>query len=119
MLTRSELLDAAVLAIRRTFGWEIRRRGATTLSSDVMVGVGGFVHYGVTMHDGSVLDADAFLMKSSKVPAGGRYSGNPAREIEIPHCHRRIVIALEPTLPGSACSAVCFESALVAALAYC
>ncbi|WP_264669174.1 ACT domain-containing protein [Arthrobacter sp. VKM Ac-2550] len=70
VLTRSELLDAAVLAIRRTFGWKIRRRGATTPSSDVMVGVGGFVHYGVTMQDGSVLDADAFLMKSSEVPAG-------------------------------------------------
>jgi non-ribosomal peptide synthetase-like protein len=64
------------------------RRSLQTRRNDARLGChcrsGGFVHYGVTMQDGSVLDADAFLMKGSEVPADGRYSGNPAREIEMP-----------------------------------
>jgi non-ribosomal peptide synthetase-like protein len=43
------------------------------------VGIGGFVHYGVTMEEGSVLCADAFLMKGEQVGPGERWAGNPAR----------------------------------------
>jgi hypothetical protein len=37
------------------------------------------VHYGVTMGEGTRLDADAFLMKGEVTPAGSRWRGNPAR----------------------------------------
>ena len=45
------------------------------------LGVGAFVHYGVTMGDGAELVADSFLMKGEEVPPRARYGGNPAREI--------------------------------------
>jgi acetyltransferase-like isoleucine patch superfamily enzyme len=45
------------------------------------IGVAAFVHYGVTMGDGSALAADSFLMKGEDVPPRGRWGGNPAREI--------------------------------------
>lgn len=48
------------------------------------VGVAAFVHYGVTMGDGAVLDADAFLMKGQEVAPGTRWRGNPAAEIRLP-----------------------------------
>ena len=43
------------------------------------LGVGAFVHYGVTMGDGAVLAPDSFLMKGEEVPRGARWGGNPAR----------------------------------------
>jgi non-ribosomal peptide synthetase-like protein len=48
------------------------------------VGVGALVHYGVTMNEGTHLDADAFLMKGEITPAGSRWRGNPARLVS---CH--------------------------------
>ncbi len=53
----------------------------TTLGAGCTIGVGAFVHYGVTMGDGSVLAADSFLMKGEDVPARVRWGGNPAREM--------------------------------------
>ncbi|MFB9903202.1 Pls/PosA family non-ribosomal peptide synthetase [Allokutzneria oryzae] len=53
----------------------------STIGAGCTLGVGSFVHYGVTMGDGAVLGADAFLMKGEEVPRGARWSGNPAREI--------------------------------------
>mgnify|MGYP001373330305 CR=1 FL=1 len=44
------------------------------------IGTGGFVHYGSTMQDASVLEADAFLMKGSLMESGTRWLGNPARD---------------------------------------
>ncbi|TQM44563.1 Pls/PosA family non-ribosomal peptide synthetase [Pseudonocardia cypriaca] len=44
------------------------------------LGVAAFVHYGVTMGDGAVLGADAFLMKGEEVAPGTRWRGNPAAE---------------------------------------
>lgn len=41
------------------------------------------MHYGVTIHDEAVLEADSFLMKGSDVPAGSRYGGNPAHEVQV------------------------------------
>jgi non-ribosomal peptide synthetase-like protein len=43
------------------------------------IGVGALVHYGVTMHENTHLDADAFLMKGEITPAGSRWRGNPAK----------------------------------------
>jgi hypothetical protein len=51
-----------------------------TFGADVTLGV-GWVHYGVTMGDGSELGADAFLMKGSDVPPRSRWGGNPAYEL--------------------------------------
>ena len=53
----------------------------TTLDAGCTIGVGAFVHYGVTMGDGSVLAADSFLMKGETVPPCARWAGNPAREM--------------------------------------
>ncbi|MBJ7453152.1 MAG: peptide synthetase, partial [Blastococcus sp.] len=51
------------------------------IGSAVTVGVGAWVHYGVTMGDHSELAPDSFLMKGEEVPAGARWGGNPAGEI--------------------------------------
>ncbi|MFD9893752.1 Pls/PosA family non-ribosomal peptide synthetase [Amycolatopsis sp. NPDC059027] len=51
------------------------------LGAGCTVGTGAFVHYGVSMGDGTVIDADAFLMKGSEPPPGSRWRGNPATEL--------------------------------------
>jgi non-ribosomal peptide synthetase-like protein len=43
------------------------------------IGTAAFVHYGVRMADGTMLEPDAFLMKGGKTEAGSRWQGNPAR----------------------------------------
>ena len=55
------------------------KSGRTTLGAGCTLGVNAFVHYGVTMADGSVLAADSFLMKGEEVPRHARWGGNPAR----------------------------------------
>ena len=45
------------------------------------LGSSAFVHYGVTMGEGSSLGTDSFLMKGEEVPAHARWAGNPAREL--------------------------------------
>lgn len=57
------------------------KSGPTTLGAGCTLGVSAFVHYGVTMGDGSVLAADSFLMKGEYVPPRARWGGNPAREM--------------------------------------
>ena len=57
------------------------KSGRTTLGAGCTVGVGAFVHYGVTMGDGAVLAADSFLMKGESVPPGASWGGNPARQM--------------------------------------
>jgi non-ribosomal peptide synthetase-like protein len=57
------------------------KSGPTTIGARCTLGVSSFVHYGVTMNDGSTLSADAFLMKGEEVPSGARWAGNPAREL--------------------------------------
>jgi len=53
----------------------------STIGNGCTLGAGALVHYGVTMGDGSVLAADAFLMKGEEVPAHAHWGGNPAREM--------------------------------------
>ena len=53
----------------------------STLGAGCTIGVGGLVHYGVTVGEGAVLAADTFVMKGEEVPAGARWGGNPAREM--------------------------------------
>ncbi|SNR96206.1 non-ribosomal peptide synthetase terminal domain of unknown function [Blastococcus mobilis] len=56
----------------------------TTLGAGCTLGIESFVHYGVTMSDGAVLDADAFLMKGEEVARFARWRGNPAQELHPP-----------------------------------
>jgi non-ribosomal peptide synthetase-like protein len=77
------------------------KSGYTVVGSRCWLGVGAFVHYGVTMQDASMVAADSFLMKGTDVPAGAVFVGNPARDmtplrrLETPpfsgprHRHRR------------------------------
>ncbi len=57
------------------------KSGPMTIGAGCTIGVGAFVHYGVTMGDGAVLAADSFLMKGETIPPGTRWGGNPAREL--------------------------------------
>jgi non-ribosomal peptide synthetase-like protein len=50
----------------------------STIGTGCTVGVGAFVHYGVTMGDGAELAADAYLMKGEEVAPATRWLGNPA-----------------------------------------
>jgi len=52
------------------------------LGSDVSIGVNGFVHYGVRLGGGAVLEADSFLMKGEQLPPRTRWAGNPAMEVD-------------------------------------
>jgi non-ribosomal peptide synthetase-like protein len=52
----------------------------TVIGAGCSIGSAGFVHYGVTMGEGSALDADSFLMKGEDMPPGARWGGNPATE---------------------------------------
>ncbi|WP_306482671.1 Pls/PosA family non-ribosomal peptide synthetase [Streptomyces sp. AS02] len=51
----------------------------STIGSGCTLGVGAFVHYGVTVGDGAVLGPDSFLMKGEAVPQEAWWGGNPAR----------------------------------------
>ncbi|MET0187623.1 MAG: DapH/DapD/GlmU-related protein, partial [Pseudonocardia sediminis] len=56
----------------------------TTIGAGVTLGVGAFVHYGVTIGNAAVLAADSFLMKGEDVPPGTSWGGNPAGELAVP-----------------------------------
>lgn len=62
------------------------------------LGPGSFVHYGVTMGEHSVLDADSFLMKGETLDPHTGWRGNPARMVRggAPQARRK------PDLPESA-----------------
>ncbi len=53
----------------------------TVIGAGCTLGVGAFVHYGVTMADGAVLATDSFLMKGEEVPPHAVWGGNPAKEL--------------------------------------
>ena len=53
----------------------------TALGSDCTLGARAFVHYGVTMADGSILEADAFMTKGTETEPYARWGGNPAMEV--------------------------------------
>ena len=56
----------------------------STIGAGCTLGVGAFVHYGVTIGDGVVLAPDSFLMKGEEVPPHAHWGGNPAREMRVP-----------------------------------
>ncbi len=49
------------------------------------LGTGAFVHYGVTMGEGAIVEADSFLMKGTEVPGRTRWHANPAVELDTAH----------------------------------
>jgi non-ribosomal peptide synthetase-like protein len=53
----------------------------SVIGAGCTLGVGAFVHYGVTMGDGAVLAADSFLMKGEEVPPNANWGGNPAKKM--------------------------------------
>lgn len=53
----------------------------TTIGDGCTLGVGAFVHYGVTLADRVELACDSFLMKGEQVPQRARWAGNPARQL--------------------------------------
>ncbi|MFG2292549.1 Pls/PosA family non-ribosomal peptide synthetase [Streptomyces sp. NPDC048603] len=59
----------------------------TTIGDGCTLGVGAFVHYGVTLADGVELACDSFLMKGEQVPSRSGWGGNPARPMhdDTPH----------------------------------
>ncbi|MER5184167.1 Pls/PosA family non-ribosomal peptide synthetase [Streptomyces sp. NPDC002896] len=61
----------------------------TTIGAGCTLGVGAFVHYGVTMADHVDLACDSFLMKGEHVPSYARWGGNPAHHLpdNTPHPH--------------------------------
>jgi non-ribosomal peptide synthetase-like protein len=60
------------------------KSGYITIGARSTIGAGAFVHYGVNLGDGAVLDADSFLMKGEHVPPGSRWRGNPAATAPAP-----------------------------------
>jgi non-ribosomal peptide synthetase-like protein len=66
----------------------------TTIGAGATLAVGAFVHYGVTIGDGAVLEADSFLMKGEEIPPNGRWGGNPASELPA-----RTPVAVAHTAP--------------------
>jgi non-ribosomal peptide synthetase-like protein len=52
-----------------------------TIGAGCTVGINTLVHYGVTIGDGAVVEADSFLMKGEEVAPHARWQGNPAREM--------------------------------------
>jgi non-ribosomal peptide synthetase-like protein len=86
----------------------------TALGDGVVLGVSSFVHYGVTMGPGTVLDADAFLMKGEETAPFTHWGGNPATEIRerVPAANTAIAPATgltAPSCPSTARSVECIR----------
>ena len=55
--------------------------GPDVIGDRCTLGVGAFIHYGVSIGNDAVIAPDSFLMKGEEVPAGARWGGNPASEM--------------------------------------
>lgn len=69
------------------------------IRSRCTVGTAAWVHYGTLMDEGSVLEADAFLMKGSHTLRGGRWRGNPAAEVTTTADRRTVSSGTQPRSP--------------------
>ncbi|MGI5132323.1 Pls/PosA family non-ribosomal peptide synthetase [Pseudonocardia sp. CA-107938] len=63
------------------------------VGSNVTVGVSAFIHYGTRLGDGSIIEADSFVMKGEETGSFTRWGGNPAAELgsapQLPIASRR------------------------------
>jgi non-ribosomal peptide synthetase-like protein len=59
------------------------KSGPIVVGDRCTIGTGAFAHYGVTMGDGAVLEADSFLMKGEHLAPGSRWLGNPAANASV------------------------------------
>jgi non-ribosomal peptide synthetase-like protein len=63
------------------------------VGSGVTVGVSAFIHYGTRLGDGSIIEADSFVMKGEETESFTRWGGNPAAELgaapQLPIASRR------------------------------
>ncbi len=57
------------------------KSGHIALGADCTLDPGAFVHYGVTMGDGAIIDTDSFVMKGEHIPPRSRWQGNPAASV--------------------------------------
>jgi non-ribosomal peptide synthetase-like protein len=64
-----------------------------TIGVGCTVGTNAFIHYGVTMGDGAVLEPDSFLMKGEEIAPHARWQGNPAHEVRPAHDARHRIDA--------------------------
>ena len=62
-------------------GGRVQVRSSFSIGKGCTLGVGAFVHYGVTMSEHVVLDADSFLMKGEALDPHSVWRGNPAKPI--------------------------------------
>ena len=69
------------------------------IGSGCSIGPGAFVHYGVTMGDHVVLDADSFLMKGEMLDSHTGWRGNPAKMVRSHGRGRRDCRRRERTTP--------------------
>ena len=74
-------LNAGAIAQSHSLEEGVFKSDHIRLGAHATLGVNAFVHYGVSLGDGTRLDTDAFLMKGEITPAGSRWRGNPARLI--------------------------------------
>mgnify|MGYP000963487573 CR=1 FL=1 len=70
------------------------------IGSGCTLGTNAFAHYGITMGEHSVLEADAFLMKGETVDAYTVWRGNPAK------LHRRFRTAETEVASAETCAPV-------------
>ena len=61
-----------------------------SIGAGCTVGTHAFVHYGVTMGDGAVVDTDSFVMKGECIPSRARWQGNPAASMPDNDGSRRL-----------------------------
>jgi non-ribosomal peptide synthetase-like protein len=52
----------------------------TALGAGSTLGTGAFIHYGVLIGEGALVEADSFLMKGEEVPPHAVWAGNPAED---------------------------------------
>ncbi|WP_346282528.1 Pls/PosA family non-ribosomal peptide synthetase [Pseudonocardia sp.] len=79
----------------------------TVIGAGSVVGVEAFVHYGVTMGEGAVLDSDAFLMKGEIVAPFSTWQGNPATEVRaVAAAPAAVASSATPVPPAPAPAAV-------------
>ncbi|MGE5765061.1 MAG: Pls/PosA family non-ribosomal peptide synthetase, partial [Mycobacterium leprae] len=55
----------------------------TTIGAGCTLGIDAFVHFGVTIGDGAVIEPDSFVMKGEEIAPYARWGGNPARELHV------------------------------------